>query len=195
VKSLIAAAALLACASACYQGPARPFDPGRLARERGWIAVPVPEVRQAGEHDCGAAAATMVLRYWKLAATPAAIRAASGVSSDHGIPAGQLRDYLRARGLDAYLIEGSFADLERELVAGRPVLVGVARRFSSGVYAHYQVVAAVSPSRRQVAVLDPADGWLEASYDGFLKEWKPTRQLTVVSIPREAAGGGEMLGR
>src|SRR5688572_12793621 len=127
VLLVVLSATLGACVTVRSAG--RPLSPGQLVTEPGWLAVrDVPLVRQRRDMDCGPAAAAMVLGYWERAATVDDIRAASGVPDRRGVSAGALRDILRARGLDAYLIGGEIGDLERELAAGRPVLVGTVRR-------------------------------------------------------------------
>lgn len=181
-KLVLLATLLSGCATVVSAG--RPFSPARLSSEPGWLAVSdVPLVRQKREMDCGPAAAAMVLAYWQRAATVDDIRAASGVSDTRGVSAGALRDILRAHGLDAYLIGGEVGDLERELSAGRPVLVGTVRRGNGGIVAHYQVVVGLHRERELVAVLDPAEGWLEISLPVFEKRWVEARHLVVVAFP------------
>jgi ABC-type bacteriocin/lantibiotic exporter with double-glycine peptidase domain len=175
-------AALSGCTSVVSAG--RPFAPSRLTAEPGWVAVrDVPLVRQQREMDCGPAAAAMVLAYWQRAASVDDLRAESGVPERRGMSAGTLRDVLRARGLDAYLIGGEIDDLERELAAGRPVLVGTVRRGNGGIVAHYQVVVGLHRERELVAVLDPAEGWLEIKLPVFEKRWVEARHLVVVAFP------------
>jgi hypothetical protein len=51
--------------------------------------------------------------------------------------------------------------------------------------AHYEVVIGLNRSRRRVLSLDPAVGVRENSFEGFAREWAPTRQVTIVVFPRE----------
>jgi len=183
VRGLVAAALL----GGCYRA-ARPFAPTTFEREPGWVSVAsVPVMRQQGVRDCGAVVAAMLLRYWGMPATEADVRAASGVPPDRGLRAEFLRTYLRDRGLEAFLFEGSFGDFERELGRGRPVLVGVLKAFSKDVYAHYQLVVGVNRVQEQIVVIDPADGWSVYSFDGFMREWTPTHYLTMAVFPMPAA--------
>lgn len=185
MRALVLALALAlggGCATVVSAG--RPFTPSRLATEPGWLAVPrVPLVKQRRQMDCGPAAAAMVLAYWERPESVDAIRAASRVPDGRGVPAGALRDHLRARGLEAYLFGGEVADLERELGAGRPVMVGTVRRGDGGLVAHYQVVVGYHPRRREVVVLDPAEGWLEIAWDVFDRRWTEAKHLALVAFP------------
>jgi ABC-type bacteriocin/lantibiotic exporter with double-glycine peptidase domain len=178
---ILAAAAWL---GGCYQGGRRSFTPATFAREPGWVSVStVPVISQGGEHDCGAAAVAMLLGFWGIPASQVDVRAASGAPPDRGLTAESLRAYLRGRGLEAYLFEGTFSDFEHELASGRPVLVGVVKPYSNAVYAHYQIVVGLNRGHEKVVVIDPADGWGVYSFDGFVREWKPTRFLTMTAFP------------
>src|SRR5262249_23259981 len=94
------------CAAA-YRGGARPLASADL-RAPGWVAVADgPEIHQPRELDCGPAAAAMVLGFWGYRTDPDALRSASGTPISSGVQAGTLRDLLRLRGLEAFLVEGS----------------------------------------------------------------------------------------
>ena len=178
--ALLVTAALLA--SGCYRGAARPTTSASLSADRGWVALAgVPQVLQGGEHDCGPAAAAMLLGYWGLPTGQDAVRAASAVPPDQSLSAGFLRSYLRSRGLKAFLIEGTLLDLERELSAGRPVLVGILKPYTSGSYAHYLVVIGFNRAAEEIAVIDPAGGLRDYSFAGFNQEWSGARSLTLVA--------------
>lgn len=179
-------AGLVACFAGCATvvSAGRPFAPTRLTEEPGWLAVrDVPLVKQRRQMDCGPAAAAMLLAYWDRAETVDEIRAASRVPDQRGVSAGMLRDHLRARGLEAYLLGGRLTDLERELGAGRPVLVGTVRRGDGGIVAHYQVVVGLHSARREVVVLDPAEGWLVIALETFDKRWVEAKRLALVAFP------------
>ena len=174
----------LALASGCYRGAAHSTTAAQLTKDRGWVALAgVPEVAQRGEHDCGAAAASMLLGYWGMPTAQAAVRAASGVPDEQALTAGFLKTYLRGRGLQVFLIQGTLADLERELTAGRPVLVGVLKPYSSKTLAHYLVVVGFNRGTQEVAVIDPADGWRDYTVAGFNQEWLAAQSLALVGGP------------
>lgn len=123
-NSMSALALSLVSGCASYQGSATDADPGEISREKGWLLVnDVPEVRQTGEHDCGAAAMVAMLSYWQ---KPAKI---SDVKTENGrtrLSAGELRKFAKRRGFDAFAIHGTFDDLKHELSEGRPVEGGQA---------------------------------------------------------------------
>jgi ABC-type bacteriocin/lantibiotic exporter with double-glycine peptidase domain len=171
---------LVLAGAACATGQARPFSPSRFDREPGWTAVRgVPLVLQRDRYDCGAAATSMVLAFWRRPETVAELRAESGVPKDRGLTAGWLRDHLRERGLAAYLVEGTVDDLAAELDAGHPVMVGVVR----GKLAHYQVVIGLDRRRGVLVVMDSIGGWLEMPIATFERTWTPARKLTLVAFP------------
>jgi ABC-type bacteriocin/lantibiotic exporter with double-glycine peptidase domain len=155
-----------------------------LDSERGWLAVShVPLVRQHGEHDCGAAALAMVIeRYRPDLKRDAFFRA----PANQRVSAEQLRDHARALGFEAFVVQGTADDLVHELRAGRPVVVGVAKPTVQGPVAHYQVLVGMHAASQRVALLDPAEGWRQNSFAGFLREWQASGNVLLVVIPREA---------
>jgi ABC-type bacteriocin/lantibiotic exporter with double-glycine peptidase domain len=182
--------ALLSVLVGCsgYRGTARPVAPSKLAAEPGWILVrDVPFVAQQGETECGAASLAMVIAYWTGTA-PDAVVAAFRPVGERGLSAARLRDHARSRGLAAFVIAGTFADIERELAAGRPVLVGLTKPMArKKVLDHYEVVVGVHRERKLVVTLDPSEGWQQNTIDGFTREWQTAKFVTVVVSARTAA--------
>lgn len=177
-------AAASACVSSTYVGSARPFAPEELEREPGWLAVrDVPVVRQESEIDCGAAAIAMVVTYWTTEPSARLLAELRPVRKP-GLEAGRLRDFARRRHLSAYLVRGKLADLERELAAGRPVLVGLVKPQVRGGLTHYEVVVGFHRRQGLVVTLDPAEGWRQNDLRGFLAEWKPAANLALVVVGR-----------
>jgi len=164
-----------------------------LEEQPGWVRLEhVNLVRQKGIKDCGSAALSTVLEYhepggpatFDRAAIDKALREQPGV----GLSAGQLRDYARSQGFDAFVIQGSFEDLRHEVQAGRPVIVGVHKPVSSGeALAHYEVFVGYHPDREEVLTLDPARGLRQFPIDGFLEEWKSAGLVALVIMPKDAA--------
>src|SRR5215475_14030480 len=133
----------------CAAAGSRPVDPAAVDSDRGWTYVAdVPLVQQKGEYDCGAAAAAMVLRYWGKPATSDELWTAAGPKPYRGVSAGWLRDELKQRGLVAYLFKGSLTFLYREVGAGHPVIVGVAKDSWNDAITLYEVVIGVHRQRR-----------------------------------------------
>ncbi len=143
------------------------------ARDEGWIRVEgVPVVRQVDEKDCGDAALAMVFARWNVSRADAPDEAR----------AGDLKELAIARGLHAFVLEGTVEDLEEHLGKGRPVVVGLVRR--NGL-THYEVVVALHPARRLVVTHDPAAGVRRRSLHAFLAEWVPSGRVTLLVFPRE----------
>jgi len=188
MRAIVLVVALLtACSS--YRGTARSVAPSKIAAEPGWILIrDVPYVEQEGETECGAAAIAMVVSYWTKS-EPKPIVASFRPVPERGLAAARLRDYARTMGLASFVIEGTFEDLQRELKAGRPVVVGLTKPYGrKKVLDHYEVVVGVHPGRRLVVTLDPANGWQQDDVDGFAREWKPAGYVTlIVSAKANAA--------
>jgi ABC-type bacteriocin/lantibiotic exporter with double-glycine peptidase domain len=175
----IAASSFLGCA--VYPGTARPAALEDLRREEGWILLDsVPFVPQASQKGCGAACLAMVLGHWDNGCPVETLEAECAVPGQDGIRASALRDAARRRGLSAFLIQGSVADLEHELSRGRPVVVGVLKPRPGGVTSHFEVVVGLHPGRKRIATLDPAIGLTSDSLAGFEDEWRPTKGVTLV---------------
>src|SRR5262245_36201604 len=175
---LLCVASFTACAS--YKGASREVSAATLAEQPGWVRIEhVDLVRQRGIKDCGSAALATVLGYLhpggpatlRRESIDAALREAPG----RGLSAGELRDYARRQGFDAFVIKGAVDDLEHEVQAGRPVIVGVHKPLSSNeALAHYEVFVGFNTQRREVLTLDPARGLRRFDLDGFLEEWEGT---------------------
>jgi ABC-type bacteriocin/lantibiotic exporter with double-glycine peptidase domain len=180
-RAVVLALAVMAAGCTGYTGAARDFSPRRLSSEPGWLALrDVPFERQVEEADCGAAAIAMVIAYWTGGA-PGAAAAALRPAPERGIAAARLRDLARRRGLAAFIVRGELGDLERELAAGRPVVVGLVKPHGpKRVLTHYEVVVGLHRARKLIVTLDPASGWRENRVDAFLREWNPSKRLALV---------------
>jgi hypothetical protein len=107
-----------------------------------------------------------------------------------GIRVGTLRDLARRRGLEAYVISGTIADLAQQVSLGRPVVVGLAKPMAGGrAAAHYEVIVGLNRSKRLILSLDPARGLRENTLEGFAREWAPTRRVTLIAFPRPPTAG------
>ncbi len=179
---------LLACAfgalaaTGCYRGTAVDAAPDAVLRDPNWIRVTLPEVRQHHATDCGAAALASVLDYWQRPTSLSAIEDA--VDTAHGgASLGDLERYARGRGLAAYVFNADVSDLEHELRAGRPVIVGMIKPYRPGRgIAHYEVVTGYEPVRKRILTFDPARGLRENDLTGFLKEWEPAKRVALVAF-------------
>ena len=77
--------------------------------------------------DCGAAALAALLAYWGQPTGVADITKAHPPDPQRGLLARDLREFARRSPLSVYLLAGTIDDLDNELSAGRPVLVGLVR--------------------------------------------------------------------
>ena len=83
----------------------------------------------------------MVLAHFGFPASLAEVVA--GSTRDGGVRAGDLRDLARAKGLSAFVVAGTFADLFEQLGHGRPVRSASPSRYGGRALAHYEVVVAI----------------------------------------------------
>lgn len=177
----VLAGSWLAALPGCYHGSAHDTSMSTLVKRDGWQFVDgVRPIRQSAENDCGAAALAMVFDHWGVRVTPAEISGAYPREVGRGLAAGDLRDFARRRGLDAFLIAGEMPDLVREISGHHPVLVGLVQRQGDRGLAHYEVVAGINVAARRLYLLDPARGPREDGYDGFLTEWQAAGRVTLV---------------
>lgn len=170
-----------------YAGGARPITAGEL--DRSWYrAAETPVVRQRARTDCGLAALAMIAGAWGRRWSVDEL-ARQVPPSEKGVKLGALRDLARTRGLDAYAIRGTPADLERELSRGRPVLLGLLLPFDLDYNSsHYEVAVAINPHDGSVVTIDPASGeWRKRSRQVLDVEWKPAGYATLVVVGERIA--------
>jgi ABC-type bacteriocin/lantibiotic exporter with double-glycine peptidase domain len=187
---MLAAALGLASCYTCYTGTAHDVAPHQLADDPSWeIITGVPFVAQKNDRDCGAAAMAMVLSRW-FGRESIDVVTALAPPGGAGIRVGTLRDLARRRGLEAYVISGTIADLAQQVSLGRPVVVGLAKPMAGGrAAAHYEVIVGLNRSKRLILSLDPARGLRENTLEGFAREWAPTRRVTLIAFPRPLTAG------
>lgn len=180
---VLAPLAFLLATGCLYQGQAESIGSKELAAPHRDHVDEFPVLRQEGEKDCGAAALAATLRYWGVELEPKDVREALGAPSDTPLRAGDLRDYARRLGFDAFLVRGEPEDLRRELRAQRPVIVGMLKPYVGDQwFAHYEVVTAVGAD--DVITMDPGSGWRRYPLPGFDAEWRRTKHLTLIIAPR-----------
>jgi ABC-type bacteriocin/lantibiotic exporter with double-glycine peptidase domain len=177
---IVALCGLICACAVPYRGGARAVQPTQL--DDSWYrAAPTPVVLQKQMTDCGLAALAMVAgawgRQWSL--DDLAHRAPPG---KHGVKLGVLRDLARARGLEAYAIKANRQDLQTELSAGRPVLLGLLlphdRKHNRS---HFEVAIAMSRADGTVITIDPATGeWMRRSPAVLDLEWKAAGYAALV---------------
>lgn len=182
---VVRVAALVGVLTACtipYTGGARTVQPAQLDDE--WLrAAPTPVIVQKRQADCGLAALAMVAgawgRTWSLDDLAHRVPPKST-----GIKLRLLRDLARERGLEAYAIKATRADLQRELAQGRPVLLGLVlphdRQRNRN---HYEVAIALDPRDGTVVTIDPATGdWMRRPPAVLDLEWGAAGYAALVVV-------------
>ncbi len=177
---IVALFGLITACAVPYRGGARAVQPQQL--DASWYrAAPTPVVVQKRPTDCGLAALAMVAGAWgrQWSIDDLAHRMPPG---KHGVKLGVLRDFARARGLEAYAIKGNTKDLKTELSNGRPVLLGlILPHDRKRNRSHYEVAIAMNPSDGTVVTIDPATGdWMKRSPAVLDLEWKAAGYATLV---------------
>jgi predicted double-glycine peptidase len=170
-----------------------------------WIDVPYVAQPKDG---CGAAAISMVLQYWarqpaakslqnlpeklglqpnvSASSDPRRIQDLLFVPTEKGIPASAMIGYFERSGYHAYAFRGEWSDLQHHISQGRPLIVSLKASGPRGPL-HYAVVVGVDSQRNYAFLNDPARGkMLRVSREGFLGEWNPANNWTLLAVP--AAG-------
>ena len=155
-----------------------------------WIDAPFVGQPKDG---CGAAAIAMVMRYWtkqpgQQGEAPSAsdvekIQELLFVPAKKGIPASAMLNYFQRKGYRTFAFRGEWSDLRHHILQGRPLIVSLKASGSRGPL-HYAVVVGVDWERNYVFLNDPARGkMLRLSREGFLQEWAPANNWTLLVIP------------
>jgi len=182
---------LAALAGGCAT-PIQSIHDSRIADRKPTVhAVDVEFVRQQTKYSCGAAALESVLTYWDAPLSQSwLLENVPPASIKYGYRIGELKAIAQARNLKAFAVEADFAFLEKQIDAGRPVIVPLETKYLSGVYdypflgpisqfvyqtfmpsySHYVVVFGYEPER--IWVMDPNEGMRSIKRKKFLKEWK-----------------------
>ena len=180
MKRIIALIALMSACAVPYKGGARAVHPTQLGSD--WLrAGETPVVVQKHQADCGLAALAMVAGAWGRNWTLDDLvhRLPPG---KNGIKLGVLRDLARERGLDAFAIKASRADLKNELAQGRPVLLGlILPHDEKRNRSHFEVAIALNKKDGTVITIDPATGeWMRRSPQVLDVEWKAAGYAALV---------------
>lgn len=157
----------------------------------GWKrAVETPVVRQRARTDCGLAALAMMAGAWGRTWTLEELGREMSPGK-RGVKLRVLRDYARERGLEAYALRGKYADLETELGAGRPVMLGLVLPFEKDrAVSHYEVAVAMGRDGT-VVTRDPATGKLmQRSREVLDGEWRKAGYAMLVVVADRLAAAG-----
>ncbi|HWR53244.1 MAG TPA: cysteine peptidase family C39 domain-containing protein [Bryobacteraceae bacterium] len=150
-----------------------------LALAQGGAWLDVPFVRQS-EEGCGAAAISMVMRYWGHDAEPEPILRELYTPQLKGIRAADMARYFRQHGFRTFEFKGEWSDLDEHIAKGRPLVVAL-REGANAL--HYVIVAGVTdaaalvndPARRKLLRVDRTD---------FERRWQ--KRWTLLAVPAEA---------
>lgn len=184
VLTLVVCLAGLSACRLSYKGGATTVSSAELSsNDNLLVASPTPVVKQQTQADCGLAALAMVAGAWGHSWSVNDL-ARKVPPSKNGVKLKRLRDYARDRGLEAYALKGTFADLENELRAGRPVVLGLVLPYDqNNNLNHYEVVVAIDPRDHTVITRDPATGELMRRVKKVLDlEWKTAGYATLVVV-------------
>lgn len=155
-----------------------------------WLDAPF--FRQKTNNSCGAAVLSMLLRYWeKQMHAPSSPRANQEAidrkldPKDIGIENTDMAAYLRDSGFRVFTFTGRWPDLGKNLLKGRPLIVGVGPWGDKGPL-HYLLVVGVDWKHDFVFVNDPAQRKLfRLTRQRFMAEWRVTRDWTLLAVPKE----------
>ena len=136
------------------------------------FSLSVPFVSQHKD-TCGAAALTMVLRYWSEDVSQDDVARALVRPELHGIAGSRLAEFARGRGFEAVTYRGDMAQLRDFVGKGRPLIVAW---HLGGTRYHDVVVIGFDEARGAILVNDPAAG--------------PARAVSVVKFEKRWAGAG-----
>jgi len=184
VLTLVVCIAGLSACRLSYKGGATTVSSAELStNDNLLVASPTPIVKQQTQADCGLAALAMVAGAWGHSWSVNDL-ARKLPPTKNGVKLKRLRDYARDRGLEAYALKGTFADLEHELRAGRPVVVGLVLPYDqNNNLNHYEVAIAIDPRDQSVITRDPATGELMRRVKKVLDlEWKTAGYATLVVV-------------
>jgi ABC-type bacteriocin/lantibiotic exporter with double-glycine peptidase domain len=158
-----------------------------LAGQRPSVWLDVPFVKQE-KNGCGAASIAMVMQYWQQQrGQPGAVDAKEiqrvlYSREGHGIYAGDLERYMQEHGYRTFAFQGTWEDLQEQLVKGRPPIVALKTGRDDF---HYVVVAGIDPQQDMLLKNDPAERkLLKQSRVSFEKEWKSAASWILLAVPQ-----------
>jgi ABC-type bacteriocin/lantibiotic exporter with double-glycine peptidase domain len=153
-----------------------------------WLDVPFVKQQKDG---CGAASIAMIMQYWqqhqRLPANANAdydrIQSQLYSPRAHGIYASAMERYFRQNGFRAFAFAGQWADIQRELQNGRP-LIAALKPVAGSSELHYVVVVGLDQPDRLVLLNDPDQRkLLKEDQSTFARDWKATGNWTLLAVP------------
>ena len=132
------------------------------------VLLNIPDVRQAGDHDCGNAAAGAVLAFHKVTATPRL------ATASHGTDPVQIEQYFRGLGFRVAAGEMRVEDLKHYCDNGRPVICLV--HWPEGSDSHFVTVRGIS--RGWAYIMCPQEGSQKCRVADFEAAWRADGRLS-----------------
>lgn len=179
IQSLALSMMLMACTP---RGMAEPScgSVDRVTLSETPEVLPVPDTRQGTSYSCGAAALRSVLAYYGTDVSEEELMEQLGTTPEQGTRPEALIRVARFYGLEAELRQGvTFDDLEKEIKAGRPVIVDAqAWREDTGTPwkdrwedGHYMV--AIGLDSKNIYLEDPSLEWSKGFIprEQFMERW------------------------
>jgi len=147
------------------------------------VRIDVPFYKQL-DKGCGAASLGMLVAYWSQRTpqlepeSPESLYQRLYAEDEGGIRLADMKAYLADRGYHAFTLRGEFAQLERHVEKGRPVIVST----RSGRRLHYTVVTGIDGDR--LWVHDPARGKPRTiKQRRFVKQWTKGEGWMLLAVP------------
>ena len=158
---------LCSCASI---GPTKPFQ------DKG---INLESFRQLTSKACSSTSLLVVARYWGIKKSIAEIEQELGARPKDGYTLGQLHNWAKKNGLEAFIFSGSIEDIVYHTKKRRPLIVCIEK----GKRNHSVVVKFVTRDGNLV-VMDPVRGGnVLLDREKFLKHWKPLGNPILLIAP------------
>jgi len=149
-----------------------------------WLDIPfVPQEK----NGCGAAALSMLHRYWNRPDPgPAAIFNELYSKESRGIRGEDMRRHLESAGYRVFVFKGEWQDLASHTAKGRPLIACLGPNASANL--HYVVVAGVDSPNNIVLANDPAGRKLQ-KYERkeWEKLWRASGYWTLLAVPTSSS--------
>jgi ABC-type bacteriocin/lantibiotic exporter with double-glycine peptidase domain len=145
-----------------------------------WLDVPYVKQEKEG---CGAAAISMVMRYWHHEADPVEIMKQLYSAKARGIYASDMQKYFERKGFRVFAFRGERSDLLTHLEKGRPLIVCLDEN-QKAKFLHYVVVAGLDPGANIVYLNDPAEKKMrKIDWSEFEEQWKRMNHWALLALP------------
>ncbi|MBT3192696.1 MAG: hypothetical protein HN341_09100 [Verrucomicrobia bacterium] len=114
-------------------------------------------VKQERQTDCGIACLSGVMNYWGAEVSADEIADFLGEAPAEGYSLAQIRSYAEHAGFAAFLLEGSFEELQRQCDLGRPCIICI-RSYGEANHSLIVYEAVTVGEDSNLSIMDPASG-------------------------------------